>query len=116
MQLRGTILRSRLLFPIVTALALICAPQISAREPEAQTLTGVVSDAICGATHSMKNMTPGQCTRECAKVGGYALVVGKDVYKLKGHEAELEKLAAETVTVKGLVTGKTVTVESVALK
>jgi hypothetical protein len=30
-----------------------------------------------------------------------ALVVGTDVYTLQGHESELEKLAAETVAVKG---------------
>jgi hypothetical protein len=39
----------------------------------------------------------------------------KGLYTLKGHEAELDKLAAETVAVKGTVSGKTVAVESVAL-
>jgi hypothetical protein len=85
-----------------------------AQQSKAQTLTGVVSDAMCGATHNMKNMTPAECTRACAKSGGYALVVGKDVYALKGHEAELDKLAAETVTVRGTLSGKTLSVESVA--
>jgi hypothetical protein len=79
-----------------------------------QTLTGVVSDATWGATHHMKNMTPAECTRACAKNSGYAIVVEKDVYALKGHETELDKLATETVTVKGTVSGKTVTVESIA--
>ena len=75
--------------------------------------TGIVSDSTCGATHKMKNMTPADCTRACAKQGGYALVVGTNVYALHGHEAELGRLAAEMVTVKGTVRGKTVTVESV---
>lgn len=114
MQLRRNVLRSAVLFVIVTALAFMVSPQISAQQPKTQTLTGVVSDTACGATHNMKNMTPAECTRACAKSGGYALVVGKDVYILKGHEAELDKLAAETVTVNGTVNGKTVTVESVA--
>ena len=84
------------------------------QQSKTQTLTGVVSDSTCGATHSMKNMTPADCTRMCAKQGGYALVVGKAVYILHGHELELGKFAAEQVTVKGTVSGKTVTVESVA--
>jgi hypothetical protein len=50
----------------------------------------------------------------CAKQGGYALVVGKEIYTLQGHAADLDKLAAQTVTVKGAVNGKTVIVESVA--
>jgi hypothetical protein len=74
----------------------------------------MVSDAACGATHTMKNMSAADCTRMCAKQGGYALVVGTDVYTLKGHEADLDKLAAQTVTVTGTVNGRTVTVESVA--
>jgi hypothetical protein len=79
-----------------------------------QTLTGVVSDAACGATHGMKGMTSADCTRMCVKAGRkYALVVGKDVYVLQGHEAEIEKLAGESARVKGSVSGKTMTVESV---
>lgn len=85
-----------------------------AQQPKTQTLTGMVSDAACGATHTMQNMTAADCTRMCAKQGGYALVVGKDIYKLQGHEADLDKLAAQTVTVTGAVIGKTVTVQSVA--
>lgn len=114
MQLRRNVLRSASLFAIVEVLTSV-SPQISAQQPKTQTLIGVVSDTTCGATHTMKNMTAAECTRACAKSGGYALVVGKDVYTLKGHEAELDTLAAETVTVKGTVSGKTATVESVAL-
>ncbi len=41
------------------------------------TLTGVVSDALCGAKHSMTNMSAADCTRMCVKGGqGFALVVG----------------------------------------
>jgi hypothetical protein len=36
----------------------------------------------------------------------YALVVGKKVYTLEGHEAELDKLAGMRATVKGKVTVK----------
>lgn len=44
----------------------------------------------------------------------YALVVGKRVYSLEGHEIELDKLAGAGATVKGSVKGETITVESVA--
>ena len=86
-----------------------------AQSTAAKTLTGMVSDSMCGGTHNMQNMTAADCTRACAKQGGYALVVGKDIYKLHGHEADLAKLAGETVVVKGAVNGKAVITESVTL-
>lgn len=80
-----------------------------------KTLTGTVSDSMCGATHMAKDKSVAECTRECAKQGTkYALVVGKKVYTLEGHEAELDKLAGMKATVKGKVSGETVTVQSVA--
>ena len=85
----------------------------SGEQSKTETLTGVVSDPSCGAAHKMKNMSEADCARMCAKQTGYALVVGKNVYTLHGHEAEVGKFAAETVTVKGTVNGTTVTVESV---
>jgi hypothetical protein len=44
----------------------------------------------------------------------YSLVVGKKVYTLEGQEAELDKLAGMRATVKGKVSGETVTVQSAA--
>ena len=80
-----------------------------------QQLTGVVSDAMCGASHMMEGKTPAQCVRECVKEGSkYALVVGDKVYTLTGHEADLDKLAGEKATVKGDVSGDTIQVQSVA--
>jgi len=43
----------------------------------------------------------------------YALVVDKKVYTLEGHEAELDKYAAQKVTLDGTVNGETVNVASV---
>src|SRR2546430_1799335 len=66
-----------------------------------KTLTGVVSDAMCGATHMVKDKTAAECTRMCAKSGQkYALVVDKHVYTLEGREAEVDKLAGQKATVK----------------
>jgi hypothetical protein len=102
-------LKSMALMAVLTFVAFTSA----APQGKQQTLTGVVSDAACGATHQMKNMTPADCARACAKKSGYALVVGTDVYKVVGHDADFDKYAAETVTVKGTVDGKTITVASV---
>jgi hypothetical protein len=105
------ILKSMAMMAVLTVVALTMA----SAQGKQTTLTGVVSDAACGATHQMKNMSPADCARACAKKSGYALVVGNDVYKVMGHEADFDKYAAETVTVKGTVNGKTVTVDSIML-
>jgi hypothetical protein len=87
-------------------------PAGAAAAQQSKTLTGEISDVMCAGKHPA-GMSAAECTRSCAKEGGYALVVGKDVYTLKGHEADLDKYAAQTVTVTGAVNGKTVTVASV---
>src|SRR5229473_1628598 len=88
-------------------------PDKSSAAPK--TLTGIVSDSMCGAHHMAKDKSAAECTRECVKKGTkYALVVGQKVYTLDGHEAELDKLAGERATVKGSVMGEMVMVESVA--
>ena len=79
-----------------------------------KTLTGVVSDAMCGKTHMAKDKSPAECTRMCVQQGQkYALVVGQKVYTLQGHENDLNRLAGQRATVKGSVAGDTVTVSSV---
>src|SRR5437588_4710757 len=81
---------------------------------EQRTLTGIVSDSMCGAKHMAKDKSAADCTRECVKSGSdYALVVGEKVYTLKGNAAVLDKYAGEQVTVKGTVSGNTITAESV---
>jgi len=61
-----------------------------------------------------KDKSAAECTRGCVKGGEkYALVVDNKIYTLQGHGADLDKYAAQKVTVKGSVTGSTVTVESV---
>ncbi len=87
-------------------------PDKSSATPK--TLTGIVSDSMCGAHHMAKDKSPAECARMCVKQGmKYALVVGSKVYTLEGHEAELDKLAGESATVKGEVTGDTLAVQSV---
>jgi hypothetical protein len=83
----------------------------------AKSYTGTVSDAMCGAKHTMAGDDAG-CTRGCvAKGSKYALVVGSKVYTLdttdKDALATLDKQAGAKVTVTGTEKGNTITVSSV---
>jgi hypothetical protein len=91
-------------------------PQDTGRDPAAlRTITGIVSDSMCGAKHMMKGKTPAECTRACVKGGSdYALVAGGKVYILKHDGTDLNQFAGERVTVTGVVTDNTVTVKSIS--
>jgi len=87
---------------------------VAASAQSSQTLTGTVSDAMCGAHHMMQGKTAAQCTRECVKQGSdFALVSGGKVYTLKGSKSQFDKFAGENVVVKGKVTGTTISVDSI---
>lgn len=89
--------------------------QTSAKTPADKTLTGMVSDNMCGAKHMAKDKSAAECTRECVKAGSdYALVVGDKVYALKGDKTELDKYAGERATVKGTIDGSAIAVRSIA--
>jgi hypothetical protein len=95
---------------------LVAVPALAAGK--SQTLTGEVSDAMCGAKHEMPGMAA-RCTRGCMKhVSKYALVVGDKVYTLETSDrAALDKLndlAGAKAKVTGEVDGTTVAVKSVA--
>jgi len=100
--------------PMIKEAAIIPLAILAQTPGEQKTLAGVVSDAMCGSTHMMKDKPEAECLRYCVKQGTkYALVAGKTVYTLEGHETELDKYAAQKVTVKGTLKGETLTVESV---
>lgn len=78
-------------------------------------LSGIVSDSTCGIGHTINGHGDRECTRICVKLGtNYALVAGKSLFILKGHESELDEYAGEKVIVAGAVYGNTLRVESVA--
>ena len=80
-----------------------------------QSLTGVVTDSMCGAAHMAKDKTSAQCTQMCVKDSmKYALAAEKKLYTLEAHESELSKLAGQKVTVKGTLKGETLSVQEVA--
>ena len=85
---------------------------------KAESFTGTVSDAMCGAKHMMEG-DPAACLRTCVQKGSkYALVVGEKVYTLdtkdKATLDKLEQLGAGKATVKGEANGDTIEVSSVA--
>jgi hypothetical protein len=81
------------------------------------TLTGEVSDAMCGVKHPIKDAAA--CTRACVGKGSdYALVVKDKAYTLKASDkekADLDKLAGKMATITGDVNGTTITVASVKM-
>ncbi len=94
---------------------LLCAGMAFAAK--AQTFTGTVSDAMCGAHHMMEG-DPAACLRACVKKGSkYALVVGDKVYTLDAKDQatmdQLDKLANAKASVKGSLDGDTIEVTSV---
>jgi hypothetical protein len=99
-------------FALTTAGFVLTASFAGAQATE--TLTGTVSDAMCGKTHMLKGESAAQCTRDCVREGSdYALVVGDKVYTLKGDKAAIDKFAGANVIVKGKLNGSTVTMESI---
>ena len=80
----------------------------------AKTMTGVVSDAMCGAKHATASDDAAACVKKC-EAGGSKLVViaGGKIYntddqdKLKGFEGQQVKISGD-------VKGDSLTIASVA--
>jgi hypothetical protein len=109
-----TMFSAKTILALAAATLFVTVPILAQTSGSQKTLTGVVSDAMCGQTHMIKDKSAADCTRYCVKQGTkYALVVGKTVYTLEGHEADLDKYAGQKVTLTGAIKGETMTVESV---
>jgi hypothetical protein len=83
-----------------------------------KTFTGMVTDARCGARHSMKSdKTSAECARSCVRKGSrYVLVDGEEIHTLEGDSTQLDKLAGARVEVVGRLVGDTIKVEAVAAR
>lgn len=82
-----------------------------------QTLTGTVTDTMCGKKHMMPGKSDAECTRECMKSEGewtYGLVVGDKVYSLAGDIKQFNSFAGKRVKVTGETSGDKFTVQSIA--
>lgn len=100
--------KSIVIAAIFTALCAI--PALAA----ATTLTGVVTDDMCGAHHMMPGKTAADCTRGCVRHGAhFALAVNEKVYILSGKSDEVDKLAGAKATVTGELKGDTIAVQSI---
>jgi hypothetical protein len=75
-----------------------------------RTFTGVVTETMCGAKHTMGIAPDEKCVRECVKMDPkkwkYALLVGEKLYVLSDQQTP-EKFAAKKVTVTGTLFEKT---------
>jgi hypothetical protein len=108
-------IKSALLGMLIST-GLLAVPALAAGK--SQTLTGEVSDAMCGAKHEMAGKAA-DCTRGCVKHGSkYALIVGDQVYTLETSDKtaldKLNDLAGAKAKVTGDVEGTTITVKTVA--
>lgn len=111
-------MKARKVVSAVLATLLLTATMAVSAFAADQTMTGKVSDAMCGAKHGMAG-GEAKCTRECVKGGSkYALVVGDKVYTLdtsdKAALDKLNELAGTAAKVTGEVKGETIAVKSVA--
>jgi hypothetical protein len=109
---------ARLTIATVAAFSLLIG--FSARA-SAETLTGKISDAMCGKSHEAmtehgKKMTDKQCAVACVEHGStYVFVTGDKILKVANqHFADLKQFAGDTVTVTGDVKGDTLTVTKIA--
>jgi hypothetical protein len=113
--LRSSLLRAvPVLTLLLTMILAIAMARGSVIIPQQSTvaLTGIVSDSVCGGDHGIKAAGDPECTRSCVELGAqYALMVGKlrvgkRMYILQGHEADLDRFAGKEVTVKGRAFGR----------
>lgn len=87
-----------------------------------KTMTGKISDSMCGASHKAMaaqhggNVSDAQCTEACVNAGGkYVFVSGGQVYTIANqHENDLAVHAGTTVKLTGDIQGTTVTVSKIS--
>src|SRR3954466_721259 len=106
---------------MVAGLAFALCPFLVAAE---QTWAGQISDAMCGADHSMmahegKKMSARDCTLECAKGGSKYVFISKGkVYEVKNHDLkDLQVHAGHNVNLSGEMAadGKSITVSKIVM-
>lgn len=94
---------------IVLAFFLSCATWLMAQTREG-TFTGVVSDTMCGAKHTMGISPDSKCVRDCVKSNPtkykYALATGDKLYVLSDQQTP-GNFAAQRVKVTGTLYEKT---------
>jgi hypothetical protein len=80
----------------------------------ADTWTGVISDANCGAKHADASEKSMACAKSCVKKGAAPVfLTGDKVLKIGNPDAVLEHVG-QKVEVTGALNGDTVTVDKIA--
>jgi hypothetical protein len=79
-----------------------------------QTITGTVTDSMCGRKHMMKDASAAKCTRVCVKAGSdFALIAGDKLFTLQGDKTAIDKFAGEKVAITGKTNGNVIKVQSI---
>lgn len=85
-------------------LSLLLGAALLAGAEKQRTFSGLITDTMCGASHTMNIKPDEKCVRECVKMDPtkwkYALLVEKDLYVLSDQQAP-EKFAGQRVKVTG---------------
>jgi len=80
----------------------------------AKSITGTVSDSMCGMKHATASSTAADCVEKCVSGGAtYVLVSKGKVYQLDAQD-KFKGLGGKSVTVMGTVKGDSIMVTSVA--
>lgn len=81
-----------------------------------ETVTGVITDTLCGAHHNMKGHSDADCVKMCVKGSGqYAVFDGQRILKLSDQKTPA-KFAAQRVKVTGIVDEKTNTIKVASIE
>jgi hypothetical protein len=88
-----------------------------------QTMTGTISDSMCGRSHKAMTehgtakMTDADCTKACvAKGAKYVFVSGSKIYEIDNQDfAGLAEQAGQTVKLTGSVSGDKVHVSAIEM-
>lgn len=106
--------RIRMFTAVAVVAVVTIVVSVTAQTSGKTTLTGAVTDTMCGAKHMIAGKTDAECTRICVKQGmQYALLVGNTLYTLQGDTAAIDKYAGQRAAVTGTVDGKTVKVDTI---
>lgn len=98
----------------ITTIAAFTLGAASVFAQATQTITGTVTDSMCGAHHMMKDASAAECTRACIKQGSdFALASKGKVYILKGDKSQFDRFAGQSVNIKGTVKGNSISVNSI---
>lgn len=99
-----------------TLLAIACAAALSAAGAST-TLTGIITDSMCGVSHSMmKGHADDDCVRMCVKGSAeYALYDGKNIWKLSDQKTPA-RFMAKHVKVTGTVDEKAMRIKVASIE